>query len=81
METPYVPEIWKNLRLEIDDNKITNNSKIYKPRIIRTDSILKNKKESIKNKKDVFKEKHKKCDCDEDCYNLKYKLNFKCVIL
>ena len=40
METPYVPEIWKNLRLEIDDNKITNNSKIYKPRIIRTDNIL-----------------------------------------
>ena len=81
METPYVPEIWKNLRLEIDDNKITNNSKIYKPRIIRTDNILKNKEESIlKNKKDVFKEKHKKCDCDEDCY-IPNKINFRCVIL
>ena len=51
--------------------------KIYEPRIIRTESIL-------KNKKDVFKEKHKKhkkCDYDEYCYNSKYKLNYKCVIL
>ena len=76
MEIPYVPEKWKNLRLEIDNNKdiIKEDCKIYEPRIIRTESIL-------KNKKDVFKEKHKKCDYDEYCYNSKYKLNYKCVIL
>ena len=74
MEKPYVPDKWKNLRLEIDDNiNDTDDSiiyDIYKPRIIRTESIL-------KNKKDVFKEKHKKYD--DDCYDPK--LNFKCVIL
>ena len=68
MEKPYIPEKWKNLRLEIDDN----NNKICKPSIIRTESIL-------KNKKDVFKEDHKKCDYDEDCY--KHKINIRCVIL
>ena len=75
MDKPYVPEKWKNLRLEFDDNidddiDDDNDCMIYKPRIIRTESIL-------KNKKDVFKEKHKKYD--DDCYDPK--LNFKCVIL
>ena len=74
MEIPYVPEKWKNLRLEIDDELSENNCRIHKPRIIRTESIL-------KNKKDVFKENHKKCDYDEYCYNPKYKFNFRCVIL
>lgn len=69
MEKPYVPEKWKNLRLEID-NKDTDN-KFINPSIIRTESIL-------KNKKDVFKENHKKCDY-EDCY--KSKINYKCIIL
>ena len=78
MEKPYVPEKWKNLRLEIDKdykNKdyIKKDCRIYEPRIIRTESIL-------KNKKDVFKENHKKCDdYDEDCY--KPKINIRCVIL
>ena len=76
MDKPYVPDKWKNLRLEIDDNiNDTDDSiiyDIYEPRIIRTESIL-------NNKKDVFKENHKKCD--DDCYDPKYKLNFKCVIL
>ena len=76
MEKPYVPDKWKNLRLEIDDNINDADADdsiiydIYKPRIIRTESIL-------NNKKDVFKEKHKKCD--DDCYNSK--LNHKCIIL
>ena len=69
MEKPYVPEKWKNLRLEID-NKDTD-KKFIEPSIIRTESIL-------KNKKDVFKEKHKRYG-DEDCYNSK--INYKCVIL
>ena len=74
MDKPYVPDKWKNLRLEIDDN--INDADdiiiydIYEPRIIRTESIL-------NNKKDVFKENHKRCD--EDCY--KPKINFKCIIL
>ena len=80
MEKPYVPEKWKNLRLEIDDELPENNCKIHKPRIIRTEIIIKNKKESIlRNKKDVFKENHKKCEY-EDCYK-KHKLSIKCVIL
>ena len=70
MEKPYVPEKWKNLRLEID-NKDTD-KKFIEPSIIRTESIL-------KNNKDVFKEDHKKCDY-EDCYK-KHKLSIKCVIL
>ena len=69
MEKPYIPEKWKNLRLEIDDNKDTD-KKFIEHRIIRTESIL-------KNKKDVFKENHKKYY--EDCYNSK--INYKCVIL
>tara|TARA_Y100001973_G_C5081230_1_gene272547 strand:+ start:273 stop:509 length:237 start_codon:yes stop_codon:yes gene_type:complete len=78
MDKPYVPDKWKNLRLEIDKdykNKdyIEKDFRIYEPRIIRTESIL-------KNRNDVFKEKHKKCDCNEDCYK-KPKVNFKCVIL
>ena len=71
MEKPYVPEKWKNLRLEIDKDYIKKDNKFCEPRIIRTESIL-------KNQKDVFKENHKKCDY-EDCY--KPKINFKCVIL
>ena len=70
MEKPYIPEKWKNLRLEID-NKDTD-KKFIEPSIIRTESIL-------KNNKDVFKEDHKKCDYDEDCY--KPKINIRCVIL
>lgn len=70
MEKPYVPEKWKNLRLEIDDKDTVN--KFIEPSIIRTESIL-------KNKKDVFKENHKRYD--DDYYNSKNKLNFKCIIL
>ena len=78
MEKPYVPEKWKNLTLEIDENYTDNDCNIYEPRIIRTDNII--KYDSIlKNKKDVFKENHKKCDY-EDCYK-KHKLSIKCVIL
>jgi hypothetical protein len=78
MEKPYVPEKWKNLKLEIDENYTDNDCKIYEPRIIRTESII--KYDSIlKNKKDVFKENHKNCDYDEDCY--KPKVSYKCVIL
>ena len=69
MEKPYVPEKWKNLRLEIDNKD--NYNKFIEPSIIRTESIL-------KNKKDVFKENHKKCEY-EDCY--KPKINYKCIIL
>ena len=69
MEKPYVPEKWKNLRLEID-NKDTDN-KFIEPSIIRTESIL-------KNKQNVFKENNKECDY-EDCYNSK--INYKCIIL
>ena len=79
MEKPYVPDKWKNLTLEIDDDIDNNDCKIYEPRIIRTESII--KYDSIlKNRNDVFKEKHKKCDCNEDCYK-KYKLSIRCVIL
>ena len=88
MEKPYVPDKWKNLTLEIDDDiddNIDDNDckiyepRIYEPRIIRTESII--KYDSIlKNRNDVFKEKHKKCDCNEDCYK-KYKLSIRCVIL
>ena len=78
MEKPYIPDKWKNLTLEIDENYTDNDCKIYEPRIIRTESII--KYDSIlKNKKDVFKENHKKCDY-EDCYK-KHKLSIKCVIL
>jgi hypothetical protein len=69
MEKPYVPEKWKNLRLEIDNND--TDKKFIEPSIIRTESIL-------KNKQDVFKENNKKCDY-EDCYNSKIK--YKCIIL
>ena len=76
MEKPYVPDKWKNLRLEIDGNINDADDSIiydiYEPRIIRTESIL-------NNKKDVFKENHKRCDYDEDCY--KPKVSYKCVIL
>ena len=72
MEKPYVPEKWKNLRLEIDINDNIKDNKFCETRIIRTESIL-------KNKKDVFKENHKKCEY-EDCYK-KHKLSIKCVIL
>ena len=78
MEIPYVPEKWKNLRLEIEENDNIKDNKKFEPRIIRTESII--KYDSIlKNKKDVFKENHKKCDY-EDCYK-KHKLSIKCVIL
>ena len=78
MDKPYIPDKWKNLRLEIDDDYKDDDCKIYEPRIVRTESII--KYDSIlKNKKDVFKENHKRCD--DDCYNSKHKLNFKCVIL
>ena len=81
MEKPYVPEKWKNLRLEIDKNNYKDKNKdknniekdfrIYEPRIIITKSIL-------KNKKDVFKEKHKRCD-NGNYYDTKPSL--KCTIL
>ena len=71
MEKPYVPEKWKNLRLEIEENDNIKDNKKCEPSIIRTESIL-------KNKKDVFKENHKKYDY-EDCY--KPKVSYKCVIL
>ena len=73
MEKPYIPDKWKNLTLEINDTSkdyIKDDCNIYEPRIIRTESIL-------NNKKDVFKENHKKYY--EDCYNSK--INYKCVIL
>lgn len=72
MEKPYIPEKWKNLRLEIKTNdNVKDNYKFCEPKIIKTDSIL-------KNKKDVLKENHKKCEV-EDCYNPI--INHKCVIL
>ena len=71
MDKPYVPDKWKNLRLEIEGNDNIKDNKKCEPSIIRTESIL-------KNKKDVFKENHKKCEV-EDCYNPI--INHKCVIL
>ena len=77
--TEYVPEKWKNLRLEytdeyIDSLKKHKIKKIQDPKIMKKHVKSTNPVSVLKNKSDVNKESHKLCD-REQC------INNKCVII
>ena len=75
----YIPEKWRNLRLEYTDEYINyRKEKKLKKKLIHEPKIMKKpikKSESIlKNKLDVNKESHR---CKEICVNNKH----KCIVL
>ena len=90
--TEYVPEKWKNLRLEYTDEYIDSlkkqKLKIHEPKImkkpvksphpVKSSHPVKHEKpvSVLKNKSDVNKESHKLCE-GEQCINK----NNKCTIL
>ena len=80
--TEYIPEKWKNLRLEyteeyIDSLKKQKIKKIHEPKIMKKPVKSPQHPVSVlKNKSDVNKESHKLCE-GEQCINK----NNKCVIL
>ena len=89
--TEYVPEKWKNLRLEYTDEYIDSLKKVPPVKKIHEPKIMKKPVKSphpikstnpvkpvsvLKNKSDVNKESHKLCN-KEQCINK----NNRCVIL
>lgn len=79
--TEYVPDKWKNLRLEYTDEYINSLKKqkikkIQDPKIMKKPVKSTNSVSVLKNKSDVNKESHKFCE-GEQCINK----NNRCVIL
>ena len=84
--TEYIPEKWKKLRLEYNDEYINNLKKVTPIKKIHEPKIMKkpvkkpvkstNPVSVLKDKSDVNKKSHKLCD-QEQCINK----NNKCTIL
>jgi len=79
MVIEYIPEKWRNLRLEYTDEYLTyikekklKKESIHEPKIMK--KPIKKPESILKNKSDVNKESHR---CEEICVSNKH----KCIIL